>query len=57
MLGKGGNIYEIKKICKENNIKLIEDNCESFGAKLDERMLGTIGDLQHVGYVQHVSGQ
>ena len=45
MLGQGGNVYEIKEICKQNNILLIEDNCESFGAKVDDLLLGSLGDI------------
>ena len=45
MLGQGGNVYEIKEICKQNKILLIEDNCESFGAKVDNLLLGSLGDI------------
>ncbi len=45
MLGQGGNVYEIREICKQNNILLIEDNCESFGAKVDDLLLGCLGDI------------
>ena len=45
MLGQGGNVYEIKEICEQNNVCLIEDNCESFGAKVDDILLGCLGDI------------
>lgn len=45
MLGFPANILEIKKICTKHKIKLIEDNCESVGAKLNNKYLGTFGDV------------
>lgn len=45
MLGFPANILEIKKICKRNKLKIIEDNCESVGAKLNNKYLGTFGDV------------
>ncbi len=45
MLGQGGNIYEIKEICNQEKILLIEDNCESFGAKVNDILLGSLGDV------------
>ena len=35
VLGFTGDLEEIKKICKERNIILIEDNCESLGTELN----------------------
>ena len=45
MLGLSCEMNEIKKICKKKNIKIIEDNCESVGAKFNKAYLGTIGDI------------
>ena len=39
------NLFKVKKIAKEKNIILIEDNCESLGSKLKEKYLGTFGDF------------
>ena len=36
---------EIIQIAKENNIMLLEDVCESHGAKFNEKRAGSIGDL------------
>jgi CDP-6-deoxy-D-xylo-4-hexulose-3-dehydrase len=36
---------EIIQLCKENNILLIEDTCESMGSKYEGKLLGTLGDL------------
>ena len=36
---------EILKLCKENDILLIEDTCESIGSKYNDKLLGSLGDL------------
>ena len=43
LLGNSNYYNELMDICKDNNIILIEDNCESLGAKYDGKYLGTIG--------------
>ena len=45
MLGFSANINKIEKICKENRIKLIEDNCETIGGKYRNKFLGNFGDV------------
>lgn len=45
MLGYACDMNNIKKICKKNKIKLLEDNCESIGGKYKKKLLGTIGDI------------
>jgi len=47
-----GNPFDIKKVvdfCKENNLWLIEDNCDSLGSKYNyegkEKYVGTFGDI------------
>jgi CDP-6-deoxy-D-xylo-4-hexulose-3-dehydrase len=45
VLGISTNISEIKKICRERNIILIEDTCESLGAEYKKKKLGTFGDF------------
>ena len=44
MLGHSCEIKKIVNICNKK-IKIIEDNCESVGAKYNEAFLGTIGDI------------
>ena len=44
MYGNPANMVEIEKYCKENHIFLIDDAAQSFGAKLDNRFIGTFGD-------------
>jgi len=34
-LGNAFNIEEVQKICKDNNLRLIEDNCDALGTKYD----------------------
>lgn len=43
LLGNSNEYDELIRICKNHNIILIEDNCESLGAKYDGKYLGTIG--------------
>jgi len=43
VLGFTGDINEIKKICQERNIILLEDNCESLGTELSSGKAGNYG--------------
>lgn len=43
LLGMPCELKQLYRICKEKNIALIEDNCESFGAKHWNRQCGTYG--------------
>lgn len=45
LLGMPCNFGAIEHICKSKNIILMEDNCESMGAKYDDRYCGTIGEV------------
>ena len=45
LYGQMAKIKEIKKICKKNNIYLIEDSAESLGASYKNKQSGTFGDL------------
>jgi len=38
------NIKEIKKICKDHNIILVEDAAQAFGTKVNDKYVGTFGD-------------
>ena len=53
MLGVSANIKELIKIAKKNKIPVLEDNCESFGAKYDKKFLGTLGDVGVASYDFH----
>lgn len=43
LLGNPAELDKLDSICKEKNIILIEDNCESLGAKLNNKYCGTWG--------------
>lgn len=45
VLGFPNHMDEIMELCKENNIMLIEDTCESIGSEYKGNKLGTLGDL------------
>lgn len=42
--GKSANMYEIKRIARENNLFVIEDCAHAIGTKFDGRHVGTFGD-------------
>ena len=46
MMGNPARLYELKAIAEENNLYLIEDCCQAFGAAYRGRPIGSIG---HVG--------
>ena len=43
LLGNSCDYTKIKQLCEQHNLKLIEDNCESMGAKHNGQHTGTIG--------------
>jgi len=43
LLGNMGNMSSLTKICKDNNLILMEDCCESLGSKFDGKYAGTFG--------------
>jgi len=45
MLGNPCDMNEIKKIAKSKNIPVLEDACESFGAKYKDSFVGTKSDI------------
>jgi CDP-6-deoxy-D-xylo-4-hexulose-3-dehydrase len=45
VLGFPNHMNEIVELCKENDILLIEDTCESMGSKYKDKLLGTFGDM------------
>ena len=50
MLGVPAKMDEIMAIAKENNLHVMEDNCEAVGAKYNGKFLGTIGDIGAFSY-------
>ncbi|MBI5741897.1 MAG: DegT/DnrJ/EryC1/StrS family aminotransferase [Nitrospirae bacterium] len=57
ILGNPCRFDEITGICKENDIILFEDNCESMGAKFNGRYTGTFGLIGTFStfYSHHIS--
>ena len=45
ILGTSSNMMEISKIAKKNNLEVIEDTCESLGAKYNHKFLGNYGNF------------
>lgn len=45
ILGNSPDILSLQKICTENNIYLVEDNCEALGSKFKKKSLGTFGNF------------
>jgi len=43
VLGFAGDLENINEICNDNNIILIEDNCEALGTELNNKKTGTFG--------------
>ena len=43
LLGNPNDFSQLKKIAKNNNIIVLEDNCESMGAKFKKKYTGTYG--------------
>jgi len=43
ILGNPAELIKLKQICKNHNLYLIEDNCESMGATLNNKYAGTYG--------------
>jgi 8-amino-3,8-dideoxy-alpha-D-manno-octulosonate transaminase len=45
MCGAMARIHEIKNLCDQKDLILIEDACQAFGATLDGKALGTFGQM------------
>ena len=45
LLGNSCNFKKLKDLCDKYNLLLLEDNCESLGAKYDNKFTGTIGNV------------
>jgi len=56
-LGHVCNMEKIIRICKKYNLLLIEDNCESIGAKFKDKFAGTFGKFSSISMYQshHIS--
>ena len=45
MLGFPGDVKNFLKLSRENNLTLIEDNCEAIGSRISNQYCGTLGDI------------
>ena len=50
VLGLSTNMNRLMKILKKKRIILVEDNCESIGAKYKKKFLGTFGDFSSFSF-------
>jgi CDP-6-deoxy-D-xylo-4-hexulose-3-dehydrase len=50
VLGVPNKMDEIMELCKENDIILLEDTCESVGSKYNEKKLGTLGVMSSFSF-------
>ncbi|NBP03162.1 MAG: DegT/DnrJ/EryC1/StrS family aminotransferase [Proteobacteria bacterium] len=57
VLGFPNHMNEITKLCKENDIILIEDTCEAIGSMYNNQLLGTFGELSTFSFYfgHHIS--
>jgi dTDP-4-amino-4,6-dideoxygalactose transaminase len=44
LFGQPANMIELKKICQEYSLLLVEDACQAIGAKYEDKMVGSWGD-------------
>lgn len=51
--GRCGDMGEIVDYCKEREILLIEDACQSFGSKWNGKFMGTFGDIGVFSFSPH----
>ncbi|NQY80269.1 MAG: lipopolysaccharide biosynthesis protein RfbH [Candidatus Caenarcaniphilales bacterium] len=49
-LGNPFNLREVKSICDQYNLWLIEDNCDAFGSRFDSKLTGTWGDISTLSF-------
>jgi CDP-6-deoxy-D-xylo-4-hexulose-3-dehydrase len=50
LLGQSADIVEIKRYCNEKGLVLLEDCCESMGAKKDGKNVGTFGAMGSLSF-------
>ncbi|MBW2974490.1 lipopolysaccharide biosynthesis protein RfbH [Candidatus Woesearchaeota archaeon] len=49
-LGNPFELGKVKRICEENKLWLVEDNCDALGSKYDGRYTGTFGDMASLSF-------
>jgi CDP-6-deoxy-D-xylo-4-hexulose-3-dehydrase len=57
VLGLVCDIVNIKNLCQQYNVILIEDTCESLGSKFNNQLLGSFGDMSTFSFYfgHHIS--
>jgi len=57
VLGLVPDMHSVMELCREYDVLLLEDNCESMGSKCDDQYLGTFGDASvfSMYYGHHLS--
>ncbi len=57
ILGNPSELPKLKKLCDRKKIYLMEDNCESFGAEIENKKSGTFGLVNTLSfyYSHHIS--
>jgi CDP-6-deoxy-D-xylo-4-hexulose-3-dehydrase len=49
-LGNPFNLAEVMKIAKEHDLWVIEDNCDAFGSKYNDKFTGTFGHIATISF-------
>jgi CDP-6-deoxy-D-xylo-4-hexulose-3-dehydrase len=49
-LGNPFDVERVAKFCKQNNLYLIEDCCDAFGALVNGKHVGTFGDVATLSF-------
>lgn len=49
-LGNPFDLDEVMKIAEENNLWVIEDNCDAFGSKYNDKFTGTYGHISTISF-------
>jgi len=49
-LGNPFDVAEVRKICNEREIWLIEDNCDGLGGTFNDKKLGSFGDISTLSF-------
>ncbi len=49
-LGNPFDVKAVKAFCEKHNLWLVEDCCDAVGAKVDDKMVGTFGDIATVSF-------
>lgn len=49
-LGNPFNLDEVMRVAQDNNLWVIEDNCDAFGSKYNGKFTGTFGDISTISF-------